>query len=69
MSFVHTYSFGVLQSSVLAYAYGYKADKTKVDDGTLPGYDQPIDKNGNWAEDATITEFYNYALDNYTLDT
>ena len=66
--FVHVYSFGLLDASVMAYAYGYKADGS-VDDGSmLPGPDQPIDRNGNWTSGETIDEYYSYTDDTWTLD-
>ncbi|MBR2839552.1 MAG: LamG domain-containing protein [Kiritimatiellae bacterium] len=59
-NFVHTYSFGIREMSVNAFAFGYKADGTFDDGGLLPGPDKGIDRNGNWSKGQTITEYYNY---------
>ena len=62
--FTHSYSFGVVETSVEAWAFGYLADGL-YDNGSLtPGSDKGIDKYGNWKKGDAIAaeDHYNYTL-------
>ncbi|MBO7684092.1 MAG: LamG domain-containing protein [Kiritimatiellae bacterium] len=67
-SFVHEYSFNIGTKSVVAHAYGYKADGSR-DDGTLtPGPDAKIDKNGNWSKGDTTPSADCFSYRDWTAD-